>query len=90
MLSTSVLNIDEDRCAVCCVTKSAFLWCDAFVDRVCICPLRKPNLNVRILQPEPGIDIRSDFIIGFDDVLDIYIDEIVEGIYMLFNEALDF
>jgi hypothetical protein len=62
---------------------------NAFVDRIRIRTIRKSNMNVGILQPEPGIYVRGDFVIRFQDVLDVDIDKVIEGIDVLFDKALD-
>jgi hypothetical protein len=63
---------------------------NAFVDRVCVRTIRKSNMNVGVLQPESGIYVRRDFVICFQDVLDVHIDKIIEGVDVLFDETLDF
>lgn len=47
-------------------------------------------MNVGVLEPEPGIDVRSDFAVGFDDILDVRVDEVIERIYMLLDETFYF
>ncbi len=63
---------------------------NAFIDRVCVRTIRKSNMNVGVLQPESGIYVRRDFVICFQDVLDVHIDEVIEGVDVLFDETLDF
>lgn len=66
------------------------MWCDALVNGICIRPVRETNDNVRVLEPEPRIYIGGDFVIGFENILDVYVHEIVEGINVLLHEPLDF
>lgn len=47
-------------------------------------------MNVGVFEPESGIDIRSDFVVGFDDVLDVSIDKVVERVDVLFDETFHF
>ena len=47
-------------------------------------------MNVGVFEPESGIDVRSDLVIGFDDVLDVGIDKVVERVDVLFDETFDF
>jgi len=47
-------------------------------------------MNVGILQPEAGIDVRRDFVICFQDVLDVHIDKVIEGVNVLLDKAFDF
>lgn len=63
---------------------------NAFIDRVGVRTIRKSNMNVGVLQPESGIYVRGDFVICFQDVLDVHIDEVIEGVDVLFDETLDF
>lgn len=41
-----------------------------------------------LLDVETGI-FASDFVIRLDNLLDIDVDEVVEWVYMLFNESLN-
>ena len=66
------------------------MWRNAFIDRVCVRAIRKSDMDVGILQPESGIHVRRDLVIRFQDVLDIHIDKVIEGIDMLFDKTLDF
>ena len=55
------------------------------VDRVRVRPVWEADDNVRVLEPETGIDVRRDFVIRLKDILDININEVVEGVNMLFD-----
>lgn len=46
-------------------------------------------MNVGIFEPEPGIDVRSDLVVGFDDVLYVCVDKVVERVDVLFDETFD-
>lgn len=46
-------------------------------------------MNVGVFEPEPGIDIRRDLVVGFDDVLDVGIDKVVERLNVLFDKTFD-
>ena len=50
----------------------------------------KSHVDVRVFEPEPRVDVRGHFGVGFDDVLDVGVDEVVEGVDVLFDEAFDF
>jgi hypothetical protein len=63
--------------------------CNAFVNRVCVHTIGKSNVNVGVLQPEPGIYVRRNFVICFQDVLDVHIYKVIEGVNMLFDQTLD-
>jgi hypothetical protein len=63
---------------------------NTLVDRVEIRPVRESNVDVGVLEPESRVDVRRDFVISFDNVLDIQIDEVVKRVYMLFDESLYF
>jgi hypothetical protein len=63
---------------------------NAFVDRICIRTIRESNMNVGILQPEAGIYVRRDFVICFQDVLDVHINKVIEGVNVLLDKAFDF
>ena len=59
---------------------------DAFVDRVRVRPIREANADIGVFEPETGVNVRGDFAIGFENVLDIDINKVVEGVDMLFHE----
>ena len=63
---------------------------DALVDRVRVGPVREADDNVRVLEPKAGVDVGRDLVVGFENVFDIDIDEIVEGVDMLLHETLHF
>lgn len=46
-------------------------------------------MYVGILQPEPGVYIRCDLVICSQDVLDVHIDKVIEGVNVLFDQTLD-
>ena len=79
-----------DWCAVRDVSQATFMRRNALVDRIEIGPIRESNVDVSVLEPEPRVNVRRDFIVSFDDILDIYIDEIVERVYMLLDKSLYF
>jgi len=66
------------------------MWCNAFVDRVCVRTIRKTDMDVGIFQPESGVYVRRDLAICLQDVLDVHIDKIIEGVDVLFDKTLDF
>ena len=66
------------------------MWCYTFVDSIGVCAIRKAHLDVDVFQPESRVNIRCDFVISFDDVLDVDINEIVKRIDVLLYETLDF
>ena len=55
------------------------------VNRVRVRPVRESDDDVRVFQPKARIDIRSDLVICLKDVLDVDVDEVVEGVNMLFD-----
>lgn len=44
-------------------------------------------MNVGVFEPESGIDVRSNFAVGFDDVFDVGINKVVERVDVLFDET---
>jgi hypothetical protein len=58
----------------------------AFVNCVRICAVREADTDISVFEPETGINVRGDFVIGLEDVFDIDIDEVVERIDVLFHE----
>jgi hypothetical protein len=46
-------------------------------------------MYVGVLQPEPWVYIRCDLVICFQNVLDVHIDKVIEGVDMLFDQTLD-
>jgi hypothetical protein len=63
---------------------------NALVDRICVRTIRESDVDVSILQPEAGIYVRCDLVICFQNVFDVHIDKIVEGVDVLFDKTLDF
>ena len=55
------------------------------VDRVRVGPVREADDNVRVFEPKTRVDVGRDLVVGFEDVFDIDIDEIVEGVDMLLH-----
>lgn len=45
------------------------------------------NTNVEIFQIEARIGIAKNFVVSLNNLLDVFIDEIIEGIDVLFHEA---
>ena len=75
---TSVLNGDEYGRAVRRVAQPAFVRSNALVNRVRVSSVRKADDDVGVLEPKARINVRRDFVVGLEDVLDVYIDEVVE------------
>lgn len=63
---------------------------DAPVDGIRVRSIRDTNLDIGVFEPETRIYVRCDFVVRFHDIFYVYIHEIVEGVYMLLNQALDF
>jgi hypothetical protein len=63
---------------------------DAPVDRVGVGAGGDADLDIGVSQPEARVDVRGDFFVGFDDVFDVVVDKVVEGVDVLFDEAFDF
>ncbi len=62
---------------------------DALVDNVHFVAVGKANVNIGEFEPETRVNIRGDFVVGLDYILDVGVAEIVEGIDMLLDETLD-
>jgi hypothetical protein len=62
---------------------------NTFVDGICVRTIGKPNVYIGVLQPESWVYIRRDLVICFQNVLDVHIDKVIEGVDMLFDQALD-
>lgn len=58
------------------------------VDRVLVWPLGEAHIYVSVFEPEPRVDVRGNFVIGLDDVLDIDVHEVVKRVDMLLHQAL--
>ena len=46
-------------------------------------------MNVGVFQPESRVDIRGHFVIGFQNVFDVYVNKVVERVDVLLDETLD-
>jgi hypothetical protein len=58
----------------------------AFVNRIRVCAVREVDTDIGVFEPETGVNVRGDFVIGFEDAFDIDIDEVVERVNVLFHE----
>ena len=63
---------------------------DTLVYGIGVCPIGGTNLDIEIFQPKSWIDVGCDFVIGFNDILDVDVDEVVEGINVLLNQPFHF
>jgi hypothetical protein len=48
------------------------------------------DVDVGILEPKARVNIGCNFVICFDDVLNVRVHKVVEGIDVLFHESFDF
>lgn len=90
ILAARVLDRDEDRGAVRGVPQPALVRGNALIDRVGVGPVREADYNVCVLEPEARVDVRGYLVIGLQDVLDVDVDEVVEGLDVLFDETFHF
>jgi hypothetical protein len=42
-------------------------------------------VDTSVFEPEFGIDVGEDFVVGFEDIREVYIDKIVERVDVLFD-----
>ena len=89
-LSSSVLDGDHDWCCICYVTKSTFIGSHSLVDGLHVVPIRETYVDVGVLEPKTRVDVGSNFVVRFHDILNIHVDKIVEGIYVLLHKAFHF
>lgn len=76
---------DQDGGTVGGVAEPAFVRGDTLVDRVCISAVREADDDVSVFEPKARVNVGGDFVIGLEDVLDIYVDEVVERVDMLLD-----
>ena len=85
-----VLEGDRDRRAVGNVAQTALVRGDVLlVVRLGLVAVGEADLDVHELDPEARVDVGGDLVVGLDDVLDVGVDEVVEGVNVLLDEALD-
>ena len=63
---------------------------DAFVDGVSILPFRKADSYTVVNQLKMWIHVGRDAVVGLDDIVNVNVDKIIEGINVLFNKTFDF
>ncbi len=63
---------------------------NAFVHGLDFISVWKADIDVGELEPEARVDVGSNFIVCLDDILDVNIDKVIEGIDMLLDETFDF
>lgn len=59
------------------------------VVRLGLVAVGEADLDVHELDPEARVDVGRDLVVGLDDVLDVGVDKVVEGVDVLLDEALD-
>ena len=62
---------------------------DASVYRIDVGAIRETNLDIGVFKPEFWINVRSDLVVGFYDILYIDVHKIIERIEVLLYESLD-
>jgi hypothetical protein len=63
---------------------------DFLLNRFHFIPVGEAYVDVDIFKPKSWVHIRGYFVISFDYVFEVDIDEVVEGVDMLLNETLHF
>lgn len=62
---------------------------DTTVDGICVGAVGEPDGHVRVLEPEAGIDVGRDLGVCLEDVLNVDVDKVVEGVDVLLYETFD-
>lgn len=88
-LGAGVLDGDEDGGAVGDVAETTLVGGDGLVDGIEVGAVGEGDVDVGVLEPEAGVDVGGDLVVGLDDVLDVDVDEMVERVDVLLDEALD-
>lgn len=78
VLPSGVLNSHQDWRTVRCVSQATFVRRNRLVDRIRVCTVWKPDMDIRILQPEARIDVGGDFVVRLKNILDVDIYEVIE------------
>jgi len=63
---------------------------DRFVDSVGVRAIRHTHVDVRVFEPEARIYVRCNLVISPENVKQIDIDKVVEGVNVLLDKPLDF
>jgi hypothetical protein len=66
------------------------VWSHTLVNRFDVSAIREADVDVGVFEPETGVDIRGDFVVSLDDVLEIDVDKVIEGVYVLLDKAFHF
>lgn len=88
-LAPSILNCDHDWCAICDVSQTTFVGSKLLIDSPHFISVRESDVDIDVLEKETRVDIRGDFIVRFDDVFYVNIDEVVERVDMLLDKTFD-
>lgn len=83
------MNSDYYRRSVSDIPETTFVWGDFLVDGGHFITIGKPDVDVGVFEPKSRVNVRSDFMICFNDVLNVEIDKVVERIDVLFDETFD-
>ena len=62
---------------------------DRFVDGIWVRAVGETDVNIGVLEPETRVYIRGDFAVCFYDILDVYVNKVVERVDVLLDETLD-
>jgi hypothetical protein len=90
ILSSGVLDGNCYWRTVCDIAQSTFVRRYAFLDCIHVCTIGKPDFDIEIFEPETRVDVGCNLAIGFHNVFDVNVHEIIEGIDVLLDEAFYF
>lgn len=63
---------------------------NALVEGICIGTIREADFYVNVFEPKARVDVRGDFVVSLQDIFDIDVNEVIEGVDMLFYKSFDF
>mmetsp|Transcript_27851 Transcript_27851/g.69934 ORF Transcript_27851/g.69934 Transcript_27851/m.69934 type:complete len:290 (+) Transcript_27851:2987-3856(+) len=90
-LAARVLHVYSDRCGVRHVTQTALLRRDV-LDNVILLHTRLADVDVGVLKIEVGVGVARHSLVGLgvDDLLNLFVDEVVEAVDVLPDQTTHF
>jgi len=89
LVAPGVLYVDDDLGRVGEVPEAALLGIDGLADAEALLDVRRADVDVEVFDVEVGVGQTGDLLVGFQDVLDLDVGEVVERVQVLLEEPFD-
>ncbi len=89
LVAPGVLDVDDDLGRVGEVPEAALLGVYGLADAEALLDVRRADVDVEVFDVEVGVGQTGDLLVGFQDVLDLDVGEVVERVQVLLEEPFD-